>query len=143
MAIEHEHGIAMCNLARLYYSYYKEYDKAEKYYLMAIDYNYVDAMNELAILYEYQYKNYNKAKKYYLMAIEHNNINALNNLDKLYIITLKQYEKYHTYRNFFKKTFDHLVLYNKELNNKYVKSIYYNHINNRITVHTAIIIGLI
>ena len=85
---------------RLRYSFdeLKQYEKAEKYYLMAVEKENVGAMFSLGILYQYELKDYQKAEKYFLMAVEKEYVYAMYNLGYLYAYKLKDYaqaEKYY------------------------------------------------
>src|SRR5438132_1358429 len=65
----------------LYYNKIKkDYDKAEKYYLIAIEKGNTIAIIKLAIYYKNIKKDYDKAEKYYLVAIEKGNLDAINSL---------------------------------------------------------------
>jgi TPR repeat protein len=55
------------------YDVKKEYDKAEKYYLLAADKGHALAMLNLGVFYESVVKDNIKAEKYYLMSAEHGN----------------------------------------------------------------------
>ena len=68
-----ENGDEYKFLGLYYENIKKDYEKAEKYYLMAIEKGNVDAMNNLGIYYYNIKKDYEKAEKYYLMAIEKGN----------------------------------------------------------------------
>ena len=70
MAIEKGHVKAIYNLAVLYKEEFKDYKKAEEYYLMAIEKGNVDALNNLAWLYFIQKKNKQKSLNYSKLAFE-------------------------------------------------------------------------
>jgi tetratricopeptide (TPR) repeat protein len=86
----------MCSLGN-YYKCIGDYEKMQKYYLMAIDYNNeikynytnlytysgIDAMYELGDYYK-RIENYEEMKKYYLMAIRHHYIEAMRSLSSYY-----------------------------------------------------------
>lgn len=55
----------MCYLGDLYYEYYKNYDEAKKYYLMALDHNNVHALCGLGCIYTHKYTQHEEAKKYF------------------------------------------------------------------------------
>lgn len=85
------------NYVGLYYKYNKrQYDLAEKYYLMAIEKDNVSSMNNLGILYFDQGK-YDLAEKYLLMAVNKSNPRAMNNLGYVYKKSKSYYfaEKYY------------------------------------------------
>ncbi|NJL59736.1 MAG: sel1 repeat family protein [Desulfobacteraceae bacterium] len=75
----------------------KEYEEAEKYYLMAAEKDSVAAMNNLGVLYEENFKDNAKAEEYYLMATEKGHVVAMNNLGLLYKDKLKDDTKAEKY----------------------------------------------
>jgi len=84
-------------LLALVYKNLKDYNQAEKYYLMAVELNNVSAMFNLGLLYNDVLKNYTRAEKYYLMAVKSDNVSAMFNLGVLYHIKLKDYSKAEKY----------------------------------------------
>lgn len=78
MAIEHGHVFSINDLAYIYQKQ-KQYELAEKYYLMAVEKGDTNSINKLAYMYRKQ-KRYDLAEKYYLMAIKKGNSSAINNL---------------------------------------------------------------
>ncbi|MDM8565237.1 tetratricopeptide repeat protein [Candidatus Halobeggiatoa sp. HSG11] len=75
----------------------KQFEKAEKYCLMAVEKEHVGAMVNLGILYGGVLKDYTKAEKYYLMAVEKEHVSAMFNLGFLYNDVLKDYAKAEKY----------------------------------------------
>ena len=69
----------------------KNYDKMEKYYLMAIELNNCRAMHNLGYNYQFIEENYDEMKKYYLMAIKLNNELSIKNLCCFYNIEIQHY----------------------------------------------------
>jgi TPR repeat protein len=74
----------MDDLARLYQTEFKDFEKAEQYYKMAVEKGLDWAMNNLAQLYQTEFKDLEKAEQYYKMAVEKGNERAMNNLASLY-----------------------------------------------------------
>jgi tetratricopeptide (TPR) repeat protein len=93
MAVEKGYVSAMYNLAILYEIEHKDFEKAEKYCLMAAEKDHVGAMNSLAILYETEHKDFEKAEKYYLMAVEKGHVGAMCALARLYQTEHKDLKK--------------------------------------------------
>jgi TPR repeat protein len=87
----------MFNLALLYETEFKDFKKAEKYYLMAVEKEHADAMFNLALLYETEFKDFKKAEKYYLMAVEKEHADAMYNLALLYQTEFKDFKKAEKY----------------------------------------------
>ena len=76
----------------------EDYQKAEKYYLMAVKKGHTNAMNHLGILYKNAFQDYQKAEKYYKVAVEKGRTDAMYNLGILYETALQDYpnaEKYY------------------------------------------------
>jgi TPR repeat protein len=71
----------------------KDFNKAEKYYLMSIENKDSDAMNNLAVLYENEFKDFKKAEHFYLMAIDNKQTNAMFNLALLYENEFQDFKK--------------------------------------------------
>jgi nucleoside-triphosphatase THEP1/Fe2+ or Zn2+ uptake regulation protein len=88
-AIKSKDGRALHYLAMLYNIVFKNFKKAEYYYLQAVKKGNVDAMNNLAVFYQKKSKNFEKAEKYYLMAIEKGLADAVYNLAFLYDVRMK------------------------------------------------------
>lgn len=88
MAVDYGNACALHNLAGIYRDA-KNYDLAEKYFLMAIEQDIVYAMNSYGIFCENIKKNYELAEKYYKMALDQDSIEAINNLGSLYYKTRK------------------------------------------------------
>ncbi|MCP4351640.1 MAG: sel1 repeat family protein, partial [Desulfobacterales bacterium] len=84
-------------LGILYHIYLKEFDKAEKYYLMAVDKDNAGAMYNLGLLYHVDLKEFDKAEKYYLMAVDNGDTDAMFNLGYFYKNNLKDFEKAEKY----------------------------------------------
>ena len=127
----------MNNLAVLYEEQFKDFKKAEKYYLMAIENKNAGAMNNLAVLFEEQFKDFKKAEKYYLMAIKQKNEDAIFRLAFLYQYDLKNYskaEKYYLMAVENKNTiamYNLALLYEEQFNNfKKAKTYYFMAIEN-------------
>jgi len=80
--IEQEDGIKE-NFIAYIHSEAKNYEQAEKYYLLAIKKGNVNAIFNVGLLYDNQGK-YELAEKYYLLAIEKDYVNAIFNLGLLY-----------------------------------------------------------
>jgi tetratricopeptide (TPR) repeat protein len=72
-------GDSLCLLALLYDNEYKDYAKAESYYLKAIEAGNNNALNNLATLYTSEYKDYQKAKDIFESAIAKSNALTYNN----------------------------------------------------------------
>ena len=90
-------GIFEFLLASLYKSEFKDFKKAENYYLMAVEKGHVSAMNNLAALYKLEFKDSKRAEKYYLLAIEKGNSRALYNLALLYQSELNEFKEAEKY----------------------------------------------
>ncbi|MCD4652770.1 AAA family ATPase [bacterium] len=75
----------------------KDFEKAEKYCLLAVENKFVRAMYNLALLYSTELKDFEKAEKYYLLAVENKHVGAMNNLAFLYKTELKDFEKAEKY----------------------------------------------
>jgi DNA-binding transcriptional regulator GbsR (MarR family) len=80
LEINNPTGLVLHIIALLYKVIYKDYKKAEQYFLMAINNGHIDSMYNLAIFYGTKYKDYTKAEEYYLMAIDNGHIDAMNSL---------------------------------------------------------------
>ncbi|MCH7516021.1 MAG: SEL1-like repeat protein [Bacteroidetes bacterium] len=76
---------------------FKDFDKAEKYYLMAVKKDDPTAMNNLALLYQSEFKDFDKAEKYYLMAVKKDDPTAMFNLALLYQTEFKDFDKAEKY----------------------------------------------
>jgi tetratricopeptide (TPR) repeat protein len=81
----------MLILALLYQQEYKDYEKAEEYYLKAVEKGHAGSMNNLSLLYQQEYKDYKKAEEYFMKAIEKDNNEAIYNLALLYNHEYKDY----------------------------------------------------
>lgn len=79
----------MCSMALLYEHENKDFNMAEKYYLLAVENGCSVAMYNLALLYEQKCKDFNKAEKYYLKAIDKNHFAAMINLANSYFTQKK------------------------------------------------------
>ncbi|NOQ26626.1 MAG: tetratricopeptide repeat protein [Bacteroidales bacterium] len=90
-------GIFEFSLAVIYQSEFKEFKKAEKYYLVAVEKGYAEAMNNLASLYQSEFKEFKKAEKYYQLAVEKSDAEAMNNLALLYEAEFKDFKKAEKY----------------------------------------------
>jgi TPR repeat protein len=83
----------LLNLLGLYYQHIvKDYEKMEKYLLMAIDQKDSNAMCNYGHYYQHIVEDYVNMEKYYLMAIELGNSSAMNNLGHYFHHTVKDYE---------------------------------------------------
>ena len=80
-----------------YHYYKKDFDNAEKYYLMAADKEDTKAMVALGLLYKTKFKNFDKAEKYYLMAADKENTKAMVALGLLYETEFKDLGKAEKY----------------------------------------------
>jgi TPR repeat protein/DNA-binding Lrp family transcriptional regulator len=76
---------------------FKNFKKAEKYYLLAVEKGASDAMYNLAWLYATEFKDFKKAEKYYLQAVEKGTPDAMYNLAWLYAIEFKDFKKAEKY----------------------------------------------
>ena len=74
---------AICNYYGLYFEYIGDYEKMQKYYLMAIEKGNIPAMYNLGSYY-CEMEDYKNMKKYYSMAIERGDCNSMNNLGRYY-----------------------------------------------------------
>ena len=86
-------GIFEYSQAYLYESEFKDFKKAEKYYLLAVEKNHADSMNNLALLYEIEFKEFKKAEKYYLLAVGRGHVDAMYNLALLNESEFKEFKK--------------------------------------------------
>ncbi len=84
-AIDLKCGESMYNLAE-YYCKNLEYDKCEKYYLLAIEHGNVYALNGLGFYYGYNKHDYKNMKKYLRMSADLNSPVAMYNLGYYYQI---------------------------------------------------------
>lgn len=82
----------MNNLAIYYCEIKKDYEKAEKYYLMVIDEGNIRAIYNLAVYY-YKKTDYEQMEKYYLIAIEKDYVEAMKNLEKFYVKKIYMHDK--------------------------------------------------
>ena len=73
------------------------YEKAEKYFLMAVDSGHTIAMYILGLFYIVTMRNDKKAEKYCLMAVDKGQTDAIVALGHLYFYHLKDYEKAEKY----------------------------------------------
>ncbi len=95
--IQNKNSTVLGNMGLIYDVGFKDFNKAEKYYLMAVDKGDVDAMYKLALLYDDEFKDFKKAGKYYLMAVEKGHANAMYNLALLYEDEFKYFKKAEKY----------------------------------------------
>ncbi len=84
-------------LAFLYDTKFKDFVKAEQYYLMAVAKEHAGAMYNLALLYETEFKDFVKAEQYYLMAVAKEHAGAMFNLALLYATEFKDFVKAEQY----------------------------------------------
>jgi len=83
-AVEKNVELALYDLIKLYILKLKEFEKAEKYLLIAIEKGDIKAILIIAKLYEEKFKDFKKAEKYYLIAVEKGNVGAMNGLAWMY-----------------------------------------------------------
>ena len=98
LKIKNKNEVILYNIAQTYREGFKDFKKAEKYYLKAIEKEHAGAMNNLALLYKTEFKDFKKAEKYYMMAVEKEDAGAMFNLALLYeteFKDLKKAEKYY------------------------------------------------
>jgi TPR repeat protein len=81
----------------IYQDFFKDYKKAEEYYMMAVEKGDATAMFNLGYLYKNEFKDYKRAEEYYLMAVEKGNTKAMVNLGYLYDHVIKDYKKAEEY----------------------------------------------
>ncbi|MDM8522396.1 tetratricopeptide repeat protein [Desulfococcaceae bacterium HSG8] len=96
LKIKNQNESVKFRLAGSFY-YLKNYEKAEKYYLMAAEKDHPLAMTNLGWLYEDNFTDYRKAEKYYMMALDKGDEEAIFRLGCLYHIKLNDKEKAEKY----------------------------------------------
>jgi len=79
MQILSDKGVAgaMNNLGFLYDDQFKDYNKAEKYYLMAVEQGQTSVAISIGLVYMDYLKDYDKAEYYFQIAVEHNYIQGI------------------------------------------------------------------
>ena len=83
-AVDNDDANAMFNLAVLYENEFKDFKKAEKFYLKAVDNDDANAMFNLAVLYENEFNNLEKAEKFYQKAINKDHTYAMSSMAYYY-----------------------------------------------------------
>ncbi len=89
--------VAISMWAKINHLILRDFEKAEKYYLLAVEKGDAEAMHNLAFLYEREYKDFKRAEKYYLLAVEKGDAGAMNKLALLYEREYKDFEKAEEY----------------------------------------------
>jgi TPR repeat protein/nucleoside-triphosphatase THEP1/DNA-binding Lrp family transcriptional regulator len=91
-------GIKDSILGDIHRKHMKDFQGAEKHYLVAAEKGHASAMYNVALFYKSQYQDYKSAEKYYLMAVAKGHEKAMYNLAHLYDEQYKDYksaEKYY------------------------------------------------
>ena len=84
-------------IGEIYSNEYKNFKKAEEYYLKAVDKGNSGAMFNLALLYHNEYKDFKKAEEYYLKVVDQRHSSAMFNLALLYMNEYKDFKKAEEY----------------------------------------------
>lgn len=95
--IHNKSGRILYGIALIFHIGFKDFKKAEEYYLKAVEKSNPRAMNNLALLYENGFKNIKKAEEYFLMAVEKGHPRAMYNLALLYEDEFKDIKKAEKY----------------------------------------------
>lgn len=96
-AIQNKNGTVLYSIALIFGAGFKDFKKAEKYYLLAVEKSHASAMYNLALLYTNEFKDFKKAEKYYLMAVDKSHARAMNNLASLYNTEFEDFKKAEKY----------------------------------------------
>ena len=96
-SVQNKDDSVLYNMALIFNVGFKDFKKAEKYYLMAVEKGDTGAMNNLALLYDEEFKDFKKAEQYYIMAVEKGHAGAMYNLALLYKNEFKDFNKAEKY----------------------------------------------